>query len=96
MFYIQQFGPFPAIFIYDASLYEELEVIKIEPEKIIIDKGQKIVFSLDWSWVTRCQADLASAPYFNNCAKTVAQQIHPTSRNPVLNFNFVKIFAAKS
>lgn len=96
IFYIQQFGPFPAIFIYDASLYDELEVINIEPEKIVIDKGQKTVFSLDWSWVTRSQADLASAPYFNNCSKTVTQQIQPTSGNPTLNFNFVKVIAAKS
>lgn len=78
------------------SLYDELEVINTEPpKKIITDKRQKIVLSLDWSWATRSQADLPSAPYSNNCL-TVTLQIQPTGGNPVLNFHFVKVFAAKS
>lgn len=53
VFYTEQFGPFPAIFIDDASLYEELEVINTEPEQIYNWKRAKPVFSLDWSWVTQ-------------------------------------------
>lgn len=96
IFYIQQFGPFPAVFLYVTSLYDEFKVINIQPEKVWIDKGQKTVFSLDWSWATHSQADQASAPDSNNRSKTVTQQIQPTSGNPALNFHFVNIFAAKS
>lgn len=90
VFYIQ-FGPFPAIFIDDASLYEELEVINTKPEE-------------NYHW-KRTENSVLTGLELADTVKQIlplllqqlnTQQIQPTSGNPVLNFNFVNIFAVKA
>lgn len=84
VFYTEQFGPFPAIFIDDASLYEELEVIKREPEQNYYWKRAEnsVLTGLELGDTVKQTLPLL-LPQLN------IQQIQPTSGNPVPNFSFV-------